>query len=491
MFSVSTAVSQPGILRMASPLLPADVDNAYQALSMPAIISAIVTFDPLVVIDSNGHVQPWLVTKWTTEESRVWSLTLREGVRFSNGVPLSSEAVRRSVEHIKSAKGRTETVGSSLANIERAEILSEHRIAIYLQEPDPLFPVRMAIWRLPEPETYALSDSDPAAPHAAATGPFLMTEKSEARMVYEANPIAWNPPKAKGLVIVKLPDQTSRLQALSSDAVDIAFQLGVSDREQVESFGGRMERRRTVRVNYLSFATAHFEESPIHDRRVRQALNYAVNKERISNLLLDKTASPLGQLVLPGAPGYVPDLEPYAYDPTRAMVLLREAGYSDGLTLTIRVAAAGADELSVYQQLAQDLQDVNVTLNIRGAALGQMTLMMFAGDFEAEMFANFGRGLDPLGDYRYRSCLGLTGKYKPYFCDPVSLSYIKQARLSTDRDSVDMLMRQVTLLEHENPPGVFLWQGVSLDAISARVTSAESYGDFYDFIPFHTISIGD
>jgi ABC-type transport system substrate-binding protein len=268
--------------------------------------------------------------------------------------------------------------------------------------------------------------------------------------------------------------------------------MGVGDREIIESIGGRMVQRQTTRVMYMTFTTEHVAEtSPIQDPRVRRALNFAVNRDRISALLLDGRAKPMPQLALPGAPGHVAELEPFPYDPERAKALLAEAGYGEGLELSFRVAPAGADDMLVYQQIAENLRGIGVKFNILGTAVAQMTQMMFGGDFKAEMFNNFGRGLDPLGDYRYRSCLGQTGSYKPYYCDELALEFVRQAQQATSIAEVDRLMRAVTRREYEVPPGIFLWQAVMLDALGPRVSEAEKYGDYYEYIPYHAIALKD
>jgi peptide/nickel transport system substrate-binding protein len=230
-------------------------------------------------------------------------------------------------------------------------------------------------------------------------------------------------------------------------------------------------------------------KSPIVDQKVRLALNYAVNRKVLAEIILGGTATPVGQLVLPGAPGYVVELAPLPYDPSKAKVLLAEAGYAKGLKLSAKIALSGADDSTVFQQIAQDLAAVGVTFSVVPSAMAEMTRMMFNGDFGADMFLNFGRGLDGLGDYRYRSCLGQTGISKPYFCDPQSLEAVKQAQASTDLAVIDGLMQKVTRREHENPPGIFLWQNNYLDGVGPKVTSTLDYDAYYDYLPLHLIAV--
>jgi peptide/nickel transport system substrate-binding protein len=317
----------------------------------------------------------------------------------------------------------------------------------------------------------------------------VLVSENPARLVMTANLKAWNAPKVARLEIHVLGEQMTRMQAIAADAIDIALQIGPGDREELKSLGGTSLNRLSSRISYLSFAKEHVPKSPINDAKVRLAMNYAVNRQAIADVILGGTVKPVGQLVLPGAPGYLADITPFPYDPARAKALLAEAGYMKGLKITVRVAPSGADESTFYQQIAQDLAAVGITFTIIPAAMVEMTQMMWAGRFEADMFANIGRGLDGLGDYRYRSCLGQTGIYKPYFCDAQNLEFVKQAQAATDISIVDALLQKVTRREYENPPGIFLWQNLYLDGAGPRVDKAPDYSAYYDYLPLHLISV--
>jgi len=486
---IGAAHAQQGTLRIASPIFAPSIANPYQGLSLPSTIAVLPIFDPLVVITTDGKVQPWLASAWDTKDARVWTIMMRVGAVFSNGAPVDAAALVASAEYLKTPKGMTTTIGSSFANIERAVVKDARTAEIHLKQPDPLFPQRMANWKIPEPKTWAASLDKDGEGRGIGSGSFVLVDDNPARVVLTVNPNAWNKPQAARLELLLLQEQMTRLQALSADAIDIALQIGPNDREDVKALGGRVLKRSSTRVSYISFATEHVLKSPISDAKVRLAMNHAVNRKALADVILGGTAVPVGQLVLPGAPGYVAELAPFPYDPAKAKALLAEAGYAKGLKLTAKVALSGADESTVFQQIAQDLAAVGVNLTFVPTAVAEMTRMMFQGDFDADMFINFGRGLDGLGDYRYRSCLGQTGTYKPYFCDPLSLEAVKQAQASTDLGVIDTLMQKVTRREYDNPPGIFLWQNNYLDAAGSKVTSTPGYDAYYDYLPLHSIAV--
>jgi peptide/nickel transport system substrate-binding protein len=485
----AAAAEPKGTLRIATPLFAPQLANPYAGLTLPSVIAIIPAFDPLVVIDAQGTVKPWLVTSWSSTDARTWTLKLRDGVVFSNGAPLKANAIVESAAYLKTPKGLTTTTGSTFANIERAVVVDDLTVQILLMLPDPLFPQRLANWRLPEPSTWAANMDKDGESRGIGSASFVMTNDDPSRAVFKVHDKAWNTPKVARLEVRLLQEQMSRMQAFAANAVDIVMQIGPNDRQDVLAMDGRVLNRRSTRVSYVSFAKEHNPKSPINDAKVRLAMNLAVNRQAIADAILGNTVTPVGQLVLPGAPGYVPDIKPYPFDPERAKTLLAEAGYAKGLKLSVRVAPGGADEATFYQQIAQDLAKVGVEFTIIPATMAEMTRMMFKGDFGTDMAAAFGRGLDGLGDYRYRSCLGQTGIYKPYFCDPVSLEYVKKAQSATDATVLDGLMQSVTRQEYVNPPGIFLWQNNFLDGVGTNVELTTDYDAYYDWIPLHLISV--
>ena len=474
-------------IKIATPFLVADPDNPYQGMTMPSALSSQIIYDPLIIVNRDGIIKPWLLTSWKTDNSHEWLLTVRQKVKFSNGSELTSESITESVEHMQTLLGKTETVGRSFENIKTAIVVSKYELKIYLKEPDPFFPLKLSIWRLPEPKSWEIRRNNPSY-YSPGTGAFMMKNKKPGRVMYKENPHAWNKPAIKDIILMHVPDQTARLQALIANGVDISLQIGVGDIPTILSNNGQIIKRTTTRVSYLGFAKEHFEkDSPIHDERIRLALNFAVNRNQIADVLFNGYVNPTGQLSLQGAPGYISLLTPFPFDLLKARSLLNEAGYPEGIELSARVAISGSDEMLLYQQIAVDMLKAGIKLNLKIGTLSQMTQMLFTGDYKAEIFSSFGRGLDPLGDYRYRSCLGKTGTYPPYFCDKLSLEYIKKARVSTSLEEVDRLMKKVTLQEKNNPLGIYLWATVPLDGISKSIFIPDSYSTYYDFIPYHLI----
>jgi peptide/nickel transport system substrate-binding protein len=470
-------------ITIATPILPSTVVNPYQGLSLPSIFSTYAVFDPLAVVDGSGRVRPWLAERWESDDAKVWRITLKDDIVFSNGRPLDAAAVVASVAHMQTAAGRAETVGSSLAQIESARENSPRDVTVVLKDRDSMFPTRLALWKLPEPEGWLRARSGQAPTESRGTGPYMFGTVDDHRLALVANPRAAHRSPVGRMVFVALPDQIARMQALLAGSADLSLQLGLENRGPIEAAGGALVMRRTTQLRYVAFAKEHAKAagSPIQDRRVRRALNYAVNKQAIIDSLLGGSVKPVSQLVFPGAPGHDPSLAPYPFDPDRARALLAEAGHAKGFDLTLRFAGTGSDDATVVQQVIADLRAVGVNVTVRPATQPQMTPLLFNAALEAELFINFARGLDPLGDYRIRSCLGLTAG-KPFFCDTDALADIERARNAVTFEDAAEALRAAIAKEYDNPPGIFLWETPAYDGFGPRLPVPSGYGDDYDFV---------
>ncbi len=481
-----TAAAAEKVLTIGTPVLTPNGANPYQALSYPSILAITAIFDPLTIIDVEGQVQPWLAVEWSSSDSVDWLITLRDNVVFSNGRKLDANVLVESVEHMKTLTGRSETIGSNLADIAGIKAVSERQALVTLAAPDPVFPVRLSLWRIPEPVTFLEAANNGHQTYAAGTGPFVPVDRSPDQIALLADRTSWRPPIVDRLVLVQIADQVARSQALASGDIDIALETGIGGKRQLDKMDARLVPRRIRSIPYVGFALEHVDSTPLEDQRVRQALNYAVNKRLMADVLFYGLVEPTGQLALPGAAGYDPTLKPYAYDPGKAHQLLAEAGYPDGFNVTFRISATGADAITYSQQIVADLAAVNVNAKLQLAPATQMTLMLFHGKFNAELFSIGGRGLAPARDYRFRACLGLVGRFKPFFCDDVASRLIAQARSSATYEELEQAIRAVLHREHVNPPGIFLWDGRAFDGVANHVRDFRSH---LDFIELHKIDV--
>ena len=460
--------------------------HAYQAITMPAVMVLLAIYDTLTTVNEDGSVGPGLATSWQSDDAIHWRFTLREGVTFSNGVPFTADAIVRSVRHMREAPDAgTWTISTTLYQVESARAVDDLTVDITLNQRDALFPLHATVWRIPEPNAWETLPRPEYESNPVGTGSFKVERWDEARVDMRAVKESWQPPKLDRLSFVQVPDQTARLQAILSGAVNFVVGLGPDDASLLESVGARMVLRNMTTVQFLAFLTVN--GGPVVDPRVRLAMNFGVNRQAIVDTLLQSAAVPVSQIAYPGEFGFNPDLPPYEYDPDKATALLAEAGYPNGLDVTATVASRGANDLLYFQQVALDLANIGVRLELRTKPAFQNTQDLFFGKAEGDLTSLFARGPDPLNAYRHRVCLGILNDRSPYHCDEDLLPLLRQARDQLSADDALPFYHAVLAHEREDPPAIILWQGVDFDGLAGNLTGYAPIQDVMNFKDFDLV----
>ncbi|MBM3515621.1 MAG: ABC transporter substrate-binding protein, partial [Alphaproteobacteria bacterium] len=275
-------------------------------------------------------------------------------------------------------------------------------------------------------------------------------------------------------------DRTARLQALRTGAIDIAADLNPEDRGAVEQSGGKFLVRPTGRVQVISF-DLNKKNHPITDVRVRRALNYAIDRQAIVDVLLGGATTVAAQPAVPQAFGRIDNLEPYPFDPYKARALLAEAGHATGFDMTLSYPAATmAGDDAAYQQIAADLGRVGVRVTVESATYAQQITRIRTGGWPGEAFGmdfNNMPALDALWAMRVHSCIWPA----PWHCREDWVPLHRTAETATSVDERLRLTRELARKFHDEPAGIFLWDLPGLDGASPNITGIRSGLDFLDF----------
>jgi len=470
-----------GNMRIGVPILPAQIGNPYQSITLPAVFSQQALFDTLTTLDAQGNAVPALALSWEQESPLSWVVKLRPGVKFSNGEELTSEALVVSVAHMNSQLGRSETIGSTLYQFEHAEAIDPLTARIVLSEPDPLFAIHTSVWRIPPPKLWQELGSEKYPFNPVGSGPFILESAAKNRVVLKANKNSWRAPKLDTLTLLWAQDEIARVQAFVSGAIDVAYNLDPESRPEIEGIGGEFRTRLMPQTWFIAFNTV-LEKSPLKDPRVRKALNLAVNRQAIVDQVLKKSVVPAGQLAFLGAFGFDPDMKALPYDPDAAKKLLVQAGYANGFKIVMGAAISNSTFAQAFQLAALDLKKVGVEFEIQMAPAGKQTQDMFYGQLKVDAFNMFARGNDPINDYRHRSCLTFVKERQPYHCDPKVVDLVRRGIAEQDLDKRRAIYSEVAKAEQESPPGILLWQGVEFDGISSKV---KTYSPVQDVLNLH------
>jgi peptide/nickel transport system substrate-binding protein len=316
-------------------------------------------YDTLTRWDASLKLVPGLATAWKNVNDTTWEFTLRSGVKFHDGTPVTAEDVKAVLER-NLIPGKT-VVTAGFATIEAVQIPAPGTIRIVSKKPDPLVPVRMAqMGAQIYPARFATDEgAKELARKPIGSGAYRFVEwVKDDRLVMDANRDWWGwegkAPVFTRVVWKPIPDDFARLSALQRNEVDIVTNVPPD----------QMKTVRTVTVPSSRYVAlqANVTQPPLSDKRVRQALHYALDVQSIVKNLYAGQGKPFSGGLADTDFGFNPALKPYPHDPERARRLLAEAGYPNGIDVTIY---AGAGTMVNDKQLLEAIADMWSRVGIR------------------------------------------------------------------------------------------------------------------------------
>jgi peptide/nickel transport system substrate-binding protein len=487
----AAAQIKEGKIRMGVDSLPLSFGNPYRTAQIPTTFTTSAIFDGLTRIALDGTLNPWLATSWTSEDTVTWRFTLRDDVTFSNGAPFSADAVKVAIDYLTSPDAARDALNREIPALRSARVIDPRTIEIALVEPDALFPRSASALFIAEPGEWLRLGRDEFGKTPVGTGPFKLERWEPNRAVLTAHEASWRKPKRRELEIIAIPEAASRAQALLAGRIDAAVGLSPESVELIEQSGGQGLRVPTAQVwgwSFVLMRDGKKVEGPLQDRRVRQALTMAVNRQLIVDTLLGGTARVAAQGATPAVYGYNPNIKPLPFDPAAAKKLLAEAGYPDGFEMTVlsSAGAAGADR-EIHQRMASDLQSIGVRVEVRSVPIQQYLQYLSQGSFPTDAFGMSypaDPNIDAIRPLRIHSCL----RRQPFYCDESIMPQIRAALVSRDPQESLRLRHEILAWYHQEAPILFVYEGVRFYGRGAKVQGlSEAHGyiayDQIDFAP--------
>lgn len=313
---------------------------------------------------ATNELEPLLATELPTQvDDTTWEFKLRDGVTFSNGDPFNAEAAAFSINRVMDEKYNS-AQRDFYGGIVKATAVDDLTVQVTLAEADPVFPARM--YRLKMMSPTATGDSIVEKP--VGTGPYVMESWDRGQqVVLKANPTYWGEqPSITDVTMKFIPQSSTRVAGLQSGEIQLATLL------PPEQAG---DAPKVISRNGIEFPVYRLKnyEGVLQDPRIRQAMNYAVDKEALAKDLFSGYASVAQCQPLTDAHfGYNPDLQPYPYDPEKARQLLNEAGYN-------------GESISLLGATGRWLKDAEMT----EAVIGYLTEVGFKIDPDIRPFSSY------------------------------------------------------------------------------------------------------
>jgi peptide/nickel transport system substrate-binding protein len=319
-------------------------------------------FEQLLTQDPTGReVRPMLASGWKLIDPQTYEFTLRGDGRFHDGTPLTATDVAFSVNRAVDPEKRYPIGASRFPTIEGAEAVDDKTVRVKTKSVDVLLLKRMAYLSiLPKGYLERVGDEEFTI-KPVGSGPYKVKEfvTGDRLVLIPHTEHAWRKGRFSEVVIKNVPEASARVAGLrtgelhyiSATPIDQVDALKAAGFQAVQLDAGSSGGYRMTAINY----------EPLRDKRVRQAINYAIDKEAIvKSIYRGYTQVEQGQFLQPGVFGYHPNLKPYPYDPAKARQLLAEAGYANGFDLKIEAKVDRADIAQVGQFVQDQLRAIGI-----------------------------------------------------------------------------------------------------------------------------------
>ena len=466
----ASAQTPPGVLIVGQIAEPKSLD--------PAAVTAVNDFRILVNVyegltrykSGTLEVEPALATGWDiSEDGTEYTFTLREGVSFHDGTPFNAEAVKFNFDRMLDENHPFHDTGPFplsffFGAVEKTEAVDDMTVKFTLNAPYAPFLSNLAYpTGLMVSPTAVEAHGKEFGRNPSGTGPFKFAEwRSNEAVVVERNDTYWGEVAGTQAVVFRpITDANTRVAEMLAGGIDMMGEVPPTSLGQFQGDGFSVAEQAGPHVWFLIL---NAKEGPFADKRVRQAANYAINKEAIVNDVLEGTATVAAGPTPPAfAWAYNEALDPYPYDPEKAKALIAEAG-AEGAELTFFVTEGGSgmlDPVPMGTAIQADLQAVGLNVKIEtyewNTFLGEVNPGLEGKADMAEM-AWMTNDPDTLPYLALRSEAwpDKGGFNSGYYANPKVDELLEAARTATDQDERARLYREMQTIVQEDAPWVFV-----------------------------------
>ena len=436
-------------------------------------------FGGLMTIDSNLQVVNDLAEDWgVSDDGRVYTFRIRPDATFHDGTPVTAEDVRWSLEratnplteapnvdqYLGDIVGVDEKLAGDALEVSGVRVINDRTIEITIDQPKSYF-----LANLTYPTAFVLDreniEANPKnwfrAPNG--TGPFRMTEyKVGETLILSRNEGYHLGPAKLAEVEFILSGGTSMLM-YENDEIHIAG-VGLADIDRLidptHSLNGELMRAApSFSVQYIGL---NVNEPPLDDRKVRQALNLAIDKKEIATIVLGDQVVPATGILPPGFPGFNESVTGYGFDPIRAKQLLQESKYGDDLDnlppITITTAGSFGANVSLDMEVVLQMWEKNLAIRTE---FQQTEFATFLKDLNKRRFQMFDIGW--IADYpdpeNFLDILFHSDSSNNHtnYSNPEVDSFLEQARIETDETLRFSLYSQAEQTILDDAPWIPLW----------------------------------
>jgi len=485
LFTSCSAKPDPNTLVMIIESSPTNLDPRVGLDAQSERIDSIL-FDDLLTRDEHLNVQPQLAERWEIPDPKTYVFHLRKGVTFHDGRPLTSRDVKWTFDSLLQGKIRS-TKAAAYRFVDRIDVPDDYTVVFHMKEP-----FATLLWNLSDGAMGIVpyGSSTEVSNHPIGSGPFrFISAEPDKEVVIERNNSYWGEkPHLQKVRFAVVPDTTTRALELRKGSADIAVNALTGDLVPA------LEREPNLQVlrgpgTVLSYLAFNVRDPILKDRRVRQAIAYAIDRSPMIHYLLRDFARPAYSLLPPESWAYYADVPHYDHNPDLARQLLEQAGYSavNGVRFHLTMKTSNTEEgtrlLAVVLQ--QQLRDVGIVLDIRTFEFATFFSDVTRGAYQVHSLRWVGGNEDPdIFEYVFHSDKFTPhGANRTFYSNPRVDVLIDQARSELDEKTRKQLYAEIQEILAQDVPYVDLWYWDNVLVHSRRVKNLTlNPAGNYDFL---------
>ncbi|MGA1612660.1 MAG: ABC transporter substrate-binding protein [Lutimaribacter sp.] len=438
-------VAAEGTLVIASTQTPRHLNGAVQSGTATAVPSTQI-FASLLRYDNGWEPQPYLAKSWeTSADGLTVTFKLVDNATFHDGKPVTSEDVAFSIMTIK----ENHPFQSMFAPVEAVETPDAHTAVFKLSKPHPALMLALSPALAPVLPKHVYGDgqdpkSHPANSAPVGSGPFILTEFTPGEaVVMKKNPNFFleGRPKLDEIIVRIVKDPSALLIAMENGDADLyPFMAGSQEIRRLEKVDGLTITAEGYAgvgpINWLAFNT---QSDKLKDVRVRQAIAYAVDRDFITKALHRGVSQVQRGPIIESSPFFDASIAPYNVDLDKAKALMAEAGFADGMSLTIDyIPGPKEQQQSVAEYMKSQLKKIGIELEVRAAPDFPTWAGRVGGhDFELSMDVVFNWGDPVIGVHRTYLCdnirKGVIWSNTQQYCNPKVDELLNAAAVELDQ----------------------------------------------------------
>ncbi|MCC6176943.1 MAG: hypothetical protein IT305_16660 [Chloroflexi bacterium] len=436
-----------------------------QASAPRAMMAAM--FDQLVTLDHTYKIVPWVATSWKTLNDTTWEFKLRNDVTFHSGEKLTSAAVKWSIERFIAPETKN-IYASSLAQVQTIETPDDYTVRLITKDPYPGLVDLMASYLYLSPPETMKKMGDEYFKKPVGSGAYKFVEWTPGdKLVQEAGtPHFSGDPKVKQLVWKTVTEGAARLTALRTGEADIINPVGPQEVSQITQAGQQVMQ---AKGQGLMCLVLNPSTPPLNDIRVRQALNYAVDKDQIIKVLLGGIGEPINGPLTYAHEGYDDSLPvPYPFNPDKAKQLLAEAGLPNGFEIRFDTPSGRyLQDKAIAEAIAGQWRKIGVNAQVNPLEWGQFLKEAQQKTWQLFLITQGSGGTQTL----LSTCFSSKLKGIPWlgYANPKVDDSIEAAGKMMDPEKRVQTYRDIVKTIREEAPWVFLHNLYDVYGVSQRV----------------------